>query len=121
MPDSEGLHVADGSLYTLVEGIPILLPEAAPAEHWIDADCVLAQLTTQDGRFRIKCGESAAHGSIGFVALESGGELLWLLMSERSNPFDQIEIKGSKVVVLSTSGAILRFSPPLSEFRLLLS
>jgi hypothetical protein len=122
MPDREGLYVADGSVYTLIDGRPSPRFESSLDAYWIDADCILAQRTTWDSRYRIKCGESASHGSIGFVALESesDGELLWLLMSEQSNPFDQIEIKGHAVVVLSTSGAILRFSPHLFDFMLLL-
>jgi hypothetical protein len=119
VPDIEGIVDASGRLYEfqttgLVESIDLIKPQ-----KWLSVG-VLAKHDLYGGQYRIKCGEATAHGSIGVVVLESiqSAALLWSLVSRQSNPFDQIEIKGGHLLVLSTSGAIFRFRGELQDATL---
>jgi hypothetical protein len=122
-PLIEGLNslvCSSGKIYSLHQDQSLNLEKEQVCE-WVSVG-VLAECNLYGGEFVVKCGEAFAHGSIGFVALESRAnrEPIWLFSSVETNPFDQIEVKGSDVLVLSTSGAVLRFLPPLKNIVLLL-
>ena len=89
---------------------------ADQACEWVRVG-VLATCNLYGGEHVVKCGEAFEHGSIGVIVLESlaSGEPIWSFASSEANPFDQIEVKGSRVLVLSTSGAVFRFRPPLKD------
>jgi len=57
---------------------------------------------------------------LGVIVLEdlSSGEAIWSLVSENSNPFDQIEVKAGYVLILSSSGTLFRFCEELQNFTL---
>ncbi|MCO6004922.1 hypothetical protein NE236_08005 [Actinoallomurus purpureus] len=76
--------------------------------NWLDVDITLASCT-QDG-IRALAGESAAHGSIGWVALIRLGEetLEWLAISQHSNPFSSVELNETTV----SSGTSREMRPP---------
>jgi hypothetical protein len=119
VPDIEGIVNASGTLYEfqttgLIKSIDLIKPQ-----KWLSVG-VLAKHDLYGGRYTVKCGEATAHGSIGVVVLESiqSGALLWSLVSWQSNPFDQIEIKGGYILVLSTSGAVFRFRSGLQDATL---
>jgi len=114
VPDVEGITLASGERFTV--DAAGLRPLSAPSETngWLDV-VVLDVADLFGGKYRVRCGEATAHGSIGVVVLEDAKtqEMVWCLVSEDSNPFDQIEIKGGYVVVLSTSSSVFRFRPEL--------
>lgn len=109
VPDFEGIVDASGHAFTLANGR--LSPAELPQHNRTLLVGVLASREIFSGRYRVKCGEAAQHGSIGVIVLEDSesGNAVWSFASEESNPFDQVEDKGSYVIVLSTSGAVFRF------------
>jgi hypothetical protein len=57
-------------------------------------------------------GESAAHGSIGWVALtgdDDEGTLEWVAVSSDSNPFAEVALDETTVTATSTAGRIWAF------------
>ncbi len=80
----------------------------------------LASRELYGGSFRVKCGEATNHGSIGWIVLEDSvsGEAQWAFASQDVDPFDQIEIKGGFVILLSTGGTVFRFRPPFHNVSL---
>lgn len=78
--------------------------------EWVNV-AVLAQKELYGGTYLLKCGEAFEHGSIGVVILEdlSTHQPIWIFVSHQSNPFDEVVLKGSRVLVISTTGAVLSF------------
>lgn len=116
-----GLVCSNGDIYDVHETWMARVHEKQELGSWLNV-AILAQEELYGGQYIVKCGEAAEHGSIGVVVLESlqNHDPVWTFVSDQSNPFDQITIKGSLVLVLSTSGAVLRFGAPMREARLLL-
>lgn len=116
-----GLMCSNGDIYEVHETWMARVHEKQELGGWLNV-AILAQEELYGGQYIVKCGEAMEHGSIGVVVLESlqNHEPVWTFVSDQSNPFDQITIKGGWVVVLSTSGAVLRFGAPMREARLLL-
>ena len=119
VPDVDGIVTASGHIFAVdSNGIKETgrLPENV---RWADLD-IMASQTILDGNFRIVCGESSGHGSIGVVVMEDTKTQLpvWSMVSYESNPFDQIEVKAGYILVLSTSGTVFRFRPLLEEVNL---
>ena len=116
-----GLLCSNGDLYDVQETSMVRVREKQDLGAWLNV-AILAQEELYGGHYMVKCGEAAEHGSIGVIVLESlqNHEPVWTFVSDQSNPFDQITIKGGLVLVLSTSGAVLRFGAPMREARLLL-
>ena len=116
-----GLLCSNGDIYDVHETGMAGLREKQELGGWLNV-AILAQEELYGGQYIVKCGEAMEHGSIGVVVLESlqNHEPVWTFVSDQSNPFDQITIKGGLVLVLSTSGAVLRFGAPTREARLLL-
>lgn len=79
------------------------------AAHWIDVDATLASCDREGSR--ALAGESAAHGSIGWVALtrDGGDTLEWLAVCRYSNPFSSVALDDTAVTATSTSGQVWRF------------
>lgn len=119
LPDVEGIVDAGGRLHA-PSGTGFLPTGSAPGSHGeLDVD-LLASRDLPFFGLRVECGEASAHGSIGVVVVRrlSDRSPLWALVSSRSNPFDQVEVKGPWVLVLSTSGAVLRFREGWQDARL---
>lgn len=123
--DFNGLLCANGEIYETRDGALVQVQETPELGGWLDVT-VLAQEVLYGDQYIVKCGEASAHGSIGVIVLESleNQEPVWTFVADRANPFDQIAVKGSWVVVLSTSGAVFRFSArsrdPISAAMLML-
>jgi hypothetical protein len=130
-PDLEGIVCANGDFYKIkkkklaklagdhyemTQSRIVKADKMPKIKHWLSI-CRMAQTDLYGGKYRVVCGEAANHGAIGFVVLESiaTGAPIWTFASEETNPFDQIEIKGSHVLVLSTCGAIFRFKAPHND------
>jgi hypothetical protein len=78
------------------------------AAHWVDVDVTLASCA--HARSRAMAGESAAHGSIGWVALtRENGALEWIAISRDSNPFNEVVLDETTVTATSTAGTIWAF------------
>ncbi|GLY79948.1 hypothetical protein [Actinoallomurus iriomotensis] len=79
------------------------------AAHWIDVDLTLASCDRAGSR--ALAGESAAHGSIGWVALtrDGGDTLEWLAVCRYSDPFAVVELDDTAVTATSTAGQVWRF------------
>ena len=118
--DSAGIFCTSGEAYEVKGNGLLMLTREPKISCWINV-AVLAQQELYGGDFVVKCGEAIEHGSIGVIVLESKktGEAIWSFSSSTTNPFDQISVKGGSVLVLSTSGAVLRFRTPLNEVTLL--
>ncbi|MEG2032721.1 MAG: hypothetical protein RR376_18895 [Janthinobacterium sp.] len=116
-----GLLCSNGDIYDVHASGMASVCEKQELGGWLNV-AILAQEELYGGQYIIKCGEAAEHGAIGVVVLESlqNHAPVWTFVSDQSNPFDQIAIKGGLVLVLSTSGAVLRFAAPMREARLLL-
>jgi hypothetical protein len=116
-----GLVCTNGDIYEVHETWMAKVHKKQELGSWLNV-AILAQEELYGGQYIVKCGEAAEHGSIGVIVLESlqNHEPVWTFVSDQSNPFDQITIKAGWVVVLSTSGAVFRFSAPIREARLLL-
>jgi hypothetical protein len=119
VPYFNGILHSSGSAFEFVEGRlePCSRPQEVPK-------CVFYVNATSElfGGFRLKCGESS-DGSVGVIVLEDAKSerMIWSLVSDDSNPFDQIADKGAYVLVLSTSGSVFRFQTELENAELLIS
>lgn len=112
LPYFEGLLHASGDVYEL-RGTELYPSKNSPEiGEWINLG-INAQRTLDCGQLRVICGEASEHGSIGVIVLEDivSKMPVWSFISHHANPFEQIEIKGGKVVVLSNTGTIFRFCP----------
>ncbi|WP_314171819.1 hypothetical protein [Streptomyces winkii] len=81
------------------------------AVNWVDVDAVLASHAHAGSR--AVAGESAAHGSIGYVALtrdDDEDDLEWVAISRWSNPFCGVTVDETSVTAVSTAGRIWTFS-----------
>ncbi|WP_256081193.1 hypothetical protein [Massilia sp. YIM B04103] len=116
-----GLACANGDFYEVQESGMVRVHAGQESDDWLNV-AILAQEELFGGQYMVKCGEALEHGSIGVVVLESlqNHAPIWTFVSEQSNPFDRIEAEGGWVRVLSTAGAVFRFSVPLQEATLLL-
>ncbi|WNI20528.1 hypothetical protein [Streptomyces sp. ITFR-16] len=79
-------------------------------DSWVEVDSALA--THTHGGSRAWAGESAHHGSIGWVALTRDDEastLEWLAISSWSNPFRHVTLDETVVTAVSTAGRIWTF------------
>lgn len=119
-PDGELIVFGDGTLSVMEfqefaaparwEWREILRARLWSPAHWLDVDLTLAS-STGNGR-RALAGESAAHGSIGWVALARADDhdaLEWLAISQYANPFAAVDLGDSAVTATSTAGFIWRF------------
>ncbi|WP_106516437.1 hypothetical protein [Streptomyces himastatinicus] len=78
--------------------------------HWLDVDVVMASCGY--GGYRAYGGESAAHGSIGWVALTRDDEhrtLEWLAVCSESNPFAEVALDDTRLTAVSTSHDVWTF------------
>ncbi|WP_421109429.1 hypothetical protein [Streptomyces sp. NEAU-S77] len=78
--------------------------------HWLDVDVVMASCGY--GGYRAYGGESAAHGSIGWVALtwDDGQRTLeWLAVCSESNPFAEVALDDTCLTAVSTSHDVWTF------------
>ena len=119
--DFDGLICSSGETFEVQASGMVAAPEGPQPGEWIDVG-MMAQEELSGGQYTVKCGESSAHGSIGVIVLEcrENRQPVWTFVSHRSNPFNQIVIKSSSILVLSTSGAVFRFVAPLTSAALLL-
>ncbi|MFE6667116.1 hypothetical protein ACFVFH_26595 [Streptomyces sp. NPDC057697] len=79
-------------------------------DNWVEVDSALATHARAGGR--AWAGESADHGSIGWVALtrdDDGSTLEWLAVSNWSNPFREVTLDDTVVTAVSTAGLIWSF------------
>lgn len=127
-PDGDFILFADGSLSVMSllrlwsagqlsdpraerwQWVERLRATAWTASHWVDVDSVLASCAYAGSR--ALAGESAAHGSIGWVALardDDEGTLEWVAVSEGSNPFSEVTLDEATVTATSTAGRIWTF------------
>jgi hypothetical protein len=125
-PDGDFLVFADGSLSVMSlvrysravrrddpraerwEWNELLRATAWTAVHWVDVDAVLASCAHAGSR--ALAGESAAHGSIGWVALtRDDGTLEWIAISGHSNPFSEVALNETTVTASTTTGRIWTF------------
>lgn len=77
---------------------------------WMDVDTTFASCDYAGGR--ALAGESANHGSIGWVALtrdDDHGTLEWIAVSCSSNPFTEVTLDATTVTATSTLGRIWTF------------
>jgi hypothetical protein len=80
------------------------------ASDWVDVGAVLASCAYAGSR--ALAGESANHGSIGWVALtgdDDEGALEWVAVCGDSNPFDEVALDEATVTATSTAGRIWAF------------
>jgi hypothetical protein len=119
VPDFDGILSASGDAYKFHGTGIIKCAEVSVPSSWLDV-LVLASLDLYGGKYRVECGECAQHGSIGVIVFENivSGDAIWSLVSEDSNPFDQIQEIAGYVLVLSTSGAVFRFRTELQDVTL---
>ncbi|MEU9623670.1 hypothetical protein ACIO8F_38680 [Streptomyces sp. NPDC087228] len=127
-PDGDFVVFADGSL-----SVMNLLCLSGPDEHgspgteewhwtellratewsagnWVEVDSALSTHTCAGSR--AWAGESADHGSIGWVALtrDDGEDTLeWIAISNWSNPFCEVTLDETTVTAASTAGRIWAF------------
>ncbi|MGW4532287.1 HD domain-containing protein [Nocardia sp. NPDC004340] len=121
-PDGDSIVFADGTLVTMAlvrsrfhqpKGEPPkpdkwywqedFRATAWSAAEWIDVDPTF-DTAVHDGS-RAMVGESASHGSIGWVALTDDDEqntLRWIAVSGTSNPFHHVTLDAEFVVATST-------------------
>ncbi|WP_234365307.1 hypothetical protein [Streptomyces sp. RTd22] len=89
--------------------------------HWLDVDVVMASCGYAG--YRAYGGESAAHGSIGWVALTRDDEqrtLEWLAVCSESNPFAEVTLDDACLTAVSTSHQLWTFprdAPQKVEIR----
>lgn len=127
-PDGDFIVFADGSL-TVMDLLRMQSPERlddpqSESWHWVEVlrttewstgswvevDSALA--THAYGGSRAWAGESAHHGSIGWVALTRDDDectLEWLAISNWSDPFHKVTLDDTAVTAASTSGRIWTF------------
>lgn len=127
-PDGDFIVFADGSLVVMDllrmqppdrlddpqaeswHWVETLRATAWSTESWVEVDSALA--THTHGGSRAWAGESARHGSTGWVALTRDDEestLEWLAVSSWSNPFRQVTLDDAVVTAVSTAGRIWSF------------
>jgi hypothetical protein len=127
-PDGDFIMFADGSLsvMSLLRSSPsdrlgdlraerwqwaeLLRATAWTPSHWADVDAVLASCARAGSR--ALAGESAAHGSIGWVALTADDDeqsLQWVAVCTGSNPFATAFLDEATVTATSTAGRIWTF------------
>ncbi|MEU1204895.1 HD domain-containing protein [Nocardia sp. NPDC005825] len=121
-PDGDSIVFADGTLLTMTlvqrsfhqpDGEPRkpdkwfwqedFRATAWSAVEWVDVDPTFGS-AVHDGS-RAMVGESASHGSIGWVALTDDDEeqtLRWIAVSGSSNPFHHVTLDADFVVATST-------------------
>lgn len=119
VPHVEGILCATGTIYEFAGSTLKMSSAVLDIESHLNV-VILASKILSGGQFSIHCGEALEHGSIGVVVLEDAFTQapIWSFVSDQSNPFDQIEIKGGYVLALSTSGSILRIRPVLTDVSL---
>ena len=119
--DFNGLVHAAGEIYEVRDTRMARVEENLEPGGWLNVG-ILAQEALYGGQYVVKCGEALEHGSIGVVVLESlqNDAPIWTFVSDQTNPFDQIEVKGPYILALSTSGAVFRFRAPSEETMLFL-
>lgn len=127
-PDGDVIMFADGSL-TVMELLRMRPPDRLDdpraeswhwtetlratewsTDSWVEVDSALATHTHAGSR--AWAGESAHHGSIGWVALtrdDAGSTLEWLAVSSWSNPFHEVTLDDTAVTAVSTAGRIWTF------------
>jgi hypothetical protein len=131
-PDGDFIMFADGSLLVMSllrlspagqlsdpraerwQWVECLRATERTASDWMDVDSVLASCACAGSRAR--AGESAAHRSIGWVALardDGEGTLDWVAVSEGSNPFSEVTLDEATVTATSTAGRIWTFPETL--------
>ncbi len=111
-PDIDGIVYAEGSLRPLehrggvvLSWLPPLAPGSWAAEHLIDFDTELCRKDLED--WIIRGGESAAHGSVGWLSATHVARPdvpAWVLLSSASNPFDRIGGDETVLTGTTTSG-----------------
>ncbi|MFF3015721.1 hypothetical protein [Streptomyces sp. NPDC057939] len=127
-PDGDFIVFADGSLSVMnlvrlsrpeQQGGPraeqwqwleVLRATEWTAHNWVDAGSLLSSHTHTGSR--ALAGESADHGSIGWVALtrdDDEGTLEWIAVSNWSNPFSDVTVDGTTVTAVSTAGRVWAF------------
>ncbi|WP_370026807.1 hypothetical protein [Planotetraspora sp. GP83] len=127
-PDGEFIMFADGSLSVMRlmrfsppgqlndlqaerwQWVEVLRATAWKANDWVEVDSVLASCTYAKGR--ALAGESANHGSIGWVALtrdDDEGTLEWVAVSSEANPFAEVALNETTVTAISTAGRTWAF------------
>jgi hypothetical protein len=116
-----GVMHSNGEIYEVQGASLARLHHEPELGDWLNV-AILAQEDLYGGQYVVKCGEALEHGSIGVVVLESlqTHEAVWTFVSDQTNPFDQIVVKGGWVMALSTSGAVFRFATPFQKPSLLL-
>ena len=119
VPEFEGILSASGVAYEFRNTRIFECSEFSKSLTWLSV-CVLASQDLYGGKYRVRCGEAAQHGSIGVIVLESilSGDAVWSLVCLDSNPFDQIVVNGGHILVISTSGAVFRFRAELQDVTL---
>ncbi|MEU2838351.1 hypothetical protein ABZ776_14820 [Streptomyces sp. NPDC007076] len=127
-PDGDCVVFADGSL-TVMDLLVMRAPDRPDdpraeswhwnevlratewsTDNWVEVDSALATHAYQGSR--AWAGESAHHGSIGWVALtrdDDGSTLEWLAVSSWSNPFSRVTLDDTAVTAVSTAGRIWTF------------
>lgn len=89
--------------------------------HWLDVDLVMA--SCRYAGYRAYGGESAAHGSIGWVALTRDDRhrtLEWLAVCSESDPFAEVALGNACLTAVSTSRHVWTFprdAPQKVEIR----
>ena len=116
VPDCEGLVHFDLTISEIRQDGTFGDRAHARVPGWLEAS-TLEVGTFQHERYKVSCGEVSGHGSIGFVTVESTEveEQVWVFVSERTDPFDQVILKGGYILVLSSSGAVFRFRSGMRE------
>ncbi|MGQ4489090.1 hypothetical protein ACN6LM_006687 [Streptomyces sp. SAS_281] len=127
-PDGDFIVFADGSLRVmdLLRAQPPDRPGDPWAEswHWLEilratewstddwVEVESTRATHVHGGSRASAGESAHHGSIGWVALMRDDEestLEWLAVSRWSDPFHHVTLDDAAVTAVSTAGRVWTF------------
>jgi hypothetical protein len=88
----------------------ILRATAWRASDWLDVDATMA--SSGHAGYRALAGESASHGSVGWVALTLDDEqhtLQWLAVACSSNPFAEVTLDEATVTATSTLGRVWAF------------
>jgi hypothetical protein len=124
-PYGDFIVYADGSLSVMAHGwsgdrVPSradrwwwqeeLRATAWTATDWLDVDLTLATHTFAG--HRALCGESAAHGGVGWVALtrdDPAETLEWLAVSLDANPFARVRLDPHTLTAATTLGLTWRF------------
>ncbi|GGT05578.1 hypothetical protein GCM10010271_04670 [Streptomyces kurssanovii] len=79
-------------------------------DNWVEVGSVLSSHTHAGSR--AIAGESADHGSIGWVALmrdDAEGTLEWVAISNSSDPFSKVTLDETTVTAVSTAGRVWAF------------